>query len=155
MIRYGLILPKNAKVAMCSYSICKIVNPSRNPNWASRHLGTQSSLITPKWLLMAWHQLSVYWYLELNWFKHHIYNPWENADPGMQTTYYQSQFEQTMLFKIISSNSAKIFFLVKWHFFYCWRNLLCLYTQCVLRCWLLEPIFPWITRSSHFQQRLQ
>ena len=26
--------------------------------------------------------------------KHHIYNPWENADPGMQTTYYQSQFEQ-------------------------------------------------------------
>ena len=45
---------------------------------------------------MAWHQLSVYWFLELNWFKHHIYNPWENADPGMQTTYYQSQFEQTI-----------------------------------------------------------
>ena len=40
---------------------------------------------------MVWHQLSVYWYLEL---KHHIYNPWENADPGMQTIYYQSQFEQ-------------------------------------------------------------
>ena len=43
---------------------------------------------------MAWYQLSVYCYLELNWFKHNIYNPWENADPGMQTTYYQSQFEQ-------------------------------------------------------------
>ena len=43
---------------------------------------------------MAWYQLSVYWYLELNWLKHNIYNPWENADPGMQTTYYQSQFEQ-------------------------------------------------------------
>ena len=43
---------------------------------------------------MAWYQQSAYWYLELNWLKHNIYNPWENTDPGMQTTYYQSQFEQ-------------------------------------------------------------
>ena len=43
---------------------------------------------------MAWHQLGVYWQLELNRLKHHISNPWENADPGMQITSYQSQFEQ-------------------------------------------------------------
>ena len=47
MIRYGLFLPKNAKVilcsvTMCSYSIFNRVNPSRNTMWASRHLGTQS-----------------------------------------------------------------------------------------------------------------
>ena len=61
---------------------------------------------------------------------------------------------RTMFFKIILSNSAKMFSLVRWHF-YCWRNLLDLYTLCVLRCWLLEPNFPWITRSSYFLQRLQ
>ena len=58
-------------------------------------------------------------------------------------------------FKIISSNSAKMFSLVRWHFFLLLAKSPISLHLIRITLLLLEPIFSWITCSSHFLQRLQ
>ena len=91
MIRYDIILPKNAKVIwcsvkMCSYAIFKRVNPSRNCMWASRHLGTElfnysivaayglasaeRLVVSRAKLVQARFKIQIHLFIKITWFQH-------------------------------------------------------------------------------------